>query len=761
MKALTSGALRIAGPVACLALMLYGIVSLSRPHHAYVLSFELAGETKGALEATVRLDDSLVTAPVGVAAGDRSLHVVALPTRTIRGMRLSVGQSTGAVAIRNLQVARVQGNAYNTYRKIDLTAGLTSEGLRVSHSSAEALTFETLPAASNPFLQLDLAPLPLLRDNQIAWAQRALIALIAAAMLIWLYGRLQLPASLSRIAGGLQGRAATAASATLWFAGTFAVYFVYAGRIESFGWNSIEFIIANHLEDFGRYALGANYPAAIWRPVGPSFMVLAINVFARDPLLTYQLLAGLALASLVTSTYLLNRRLFGQLLAHAGAALAFVTPLVSLSLINHAHAISHLGFLLVASPTLLASVVCILSARDGRPIASWLWMASAGWAVCYLCRPESVLMVAGFFLLIAVMAVRRRQIAPLILPLGMFIAVFAAFNVWASTNAARDDIWSRKMIYLFYASQGWTEVFEPNDRTDTQAADHESAGYARATQLYGTPADNAESVLPAIARNPKAFAARIGSNLKQSANLLVKGRALPTLLLLLIATLPFSVWLLPPPFRLVAAFAAIVASTIGIFLIFHIDERYLTIAVPAALLLGSLSAYALNRLPMPPRFGRNAFAIVLLAVALGHVGLHFVALTPAFQRPRMDLSAFRSIGEGFRNAIRGMPESREQIVAHLEVPLPPAAKSNAILLLFPYFARTALALPQADPVYPRDRLFSVPQCPATHALLPEAAGVKDNAKLGTYVVPQAGNLAVVRLAEPASSNRFCARTVDR
>ena len=93
----------------------------------------------------------------------------------------------------------------NTYRKIDLNAGLTTEGLRVSHSSAEALTFETLPAASNPFLQLDLTPLPLLRDTQIAWAQRALIALIAAAMLIWLYGRLQLPTSLSRIADGPSG----------------------------------------------------------------------------------------------------------------------------------------------------------------------------------------------------------------------------------------------------------------------------------------------------------------------------------------------------------------------------------------------------------------------------------------------------------------------------------------------------------------------------------------------------------------------------
>jgi len=243
--------------------------------------------------------------------------------------------------------------------------------------------------------------------------------------------------------------------------------------------------------------------------------------------------------------------------------------------------------------------------------------------------------------------------------------------------------------------------------------------------------------------------------LRQLIDLMVKGRALPVALLLLIVALPFSVWLLPPPFRLVAAFAAAVASTIGIFLIFHIDDRYLTIAVPAALLLVSLSACGLNRLPMPPRFGGNALAIVLLAVALGHVALHVVALTPAFQRPRMDLSALRSIGEGFRNVIRGLPESREQIVAHLNVPLPPAAKSNAILLLFPYFARTALSLPEADPVYPRDRLFSVPQCPATHALLPEAAGAKDDAKLGTYLVPQVGELAVVRLGRAASVNRSC------
>ena len=434
---------------------------------------------------------------------------------------------------------------------------------------------------------------------------------------------------------------------------------------------------------------------------------------------------GLRSQSLVTSTYLLNRRLFGQLVAHAGAALAAATPLVSLSLINHAHAISHLGVLLVASPTLLASVVCILSARDGKPSASWLWMASAGWALCYLCRPESMLMAACFFLVIGILAIRRRHIAQLVLPAAAFIAVFAAFNVWASANAARDDIWSRKIIYLFYASQGWTDVFEPIDRAGTQAADHESAGYARAIQLYGTPADNAESVLKAIARNPKAFAARIGSNLKQSVDLLVKGRALPIVLLLLIVALPFSVWLLPPPFRLVAAFAAVVASTIGIFLIFHIDDRYLTIAVPAALLLGSLSAYGLNRLPMPRSLRATC---VREHPARRRAGARRASSRCAVVRASASADGSLRVPPDRR----GVPHrcsraSRRQAADHCAArgALPPALRFNAISLLFPYFAHTSLFLPGQDSIYPRDRLFSVPRCPPTHAVLPVGAAVND------------------------------------
>ena len=759
MRALRRGILRIAGPLACLALLLYAIVTLSRPQYAYVLSFSYSGETQAALQAGIRLDDGLTIAPALAFAEDKSIHVVALPTRTVRGLRLFVGEGS-AGTIRDLQIARMQGDpslgafsdVRNLYRKIDFNAGLTTEGLRVDRSDASALTFESLPGASNPFLRFDLAPLPLLRDMQVAWGQRALIALIVAAILVWIYGRFRLRLS-PHIADRLHSRSATAVSAALWFGAAFAVYFVYAGRIESFGWNAIEFIIANHLQDFGRYALGANYPAAIWRPVGPTFIILAIDALVRDPLLTYQLLAGLALASFVSSAFLINRVLFGPLLAHAGAALAFATPLTSVALINHAHSISHLAFLLVASPTLLASVSCILAVRDSKPAARWLWIPSIGWVLCYLCRPESMLMAACFFVLIAVMAMRRRQIAPLILPLILFIAIFAAFNVWASANAARDDIWSRKAIYLFYASQGWTEVFEPG----AQAADPESAGYARAIELYGTPAENSENILYAIAKNPSAFAARIASNLRQVFDLVVKERALPGALLLLIIALPFSVWLLPPPIRLVAAFAGGVASTIGIFLIFHIDDRYLTIAVLAAVLLGSLSAYGLNKLPMPARFGRNAFASALLVVALGQFALHIAALSPALQRARMDLSAFRLVGEGFRSVLRGLRDDKQQIVAQADVPLPPAFKLNAMSLLFPYFARTSLFLPQVDTIYPRDRLFSIPYCRPTHTVVPTTAAANDASRLGAFSVPEVGEFAVVRLrSDGAPTSRFCA-----
>src|SRR3954453_21382059 len=109
MRALRRGILRIAGPLACLALLLYAIVTLSRPQYGYVLSFSYSGETQRVLQAGIRLDDGLTIAPALAFAEDKSIHVVALPTPTLLGIRLSVGPAA-AGTIRNLQIARGRGD---------------------------------------------------------------------------------------------------------------------------------------------------------------------------------------------------------------------------------------------------------------------------------------------------------------------------------------------------------------------------------------------------------------------------------------------------------------------------------------------------------------------------------------------------------------------------------------------------------------------------------------------------------------------------
>lgn len=738
--------LRIVGPLACLALLLYGAVSVSKPRHAYVLSFLAAGQAEGALQAAIALDDGTLVAPVIALSGEE--RIVALPTRTIRGIRL-IPHRSGTV--RDAQVVRVGGeirdltaeklrSAGTVYRKIDLDAAQAAQGLRLPE------------------------PLHLLRDMQLAWMWRFIVILITGASMLWLLGRTQTPSAAranARLLRFLQSRGATVLGCGLWCVAAFAVYFVYAGRLSSFGWNITEFIIANQLQDAGRYALGATYPTAIWRPVGPTFIVLAIDALARDPVLTFQLLSASAMASFTASIYLLNRALFGHWLAHAGAALAFATPAVSIALINHSHAISHLAFLLVASPTLAASVMAILRIRAGEAAAQrWIWATSLGWAACYLCRPESMFMAACFFVAIVLLAARRKQTLRVLAPLASFIAVFVAFNVWAGASAARDDLLSRKMIYQFYASQGWTDLFDAKARAAMLDDDFERHGYVRAIALYGAPAENSESLTAAIVRNPKAFAARIANNLRQLVDLTAKGKFLSFELLLVLLMLPLGFLFLKQPLRLLVFFAAGVFSVIGIFMIFHIDDRYLTIAVPAAVLLGSLGVCGLNRLPMPARFGRNAFAGAVLVVVLLHLPAHFAALSHSFERERLDLTPFRLLGEVFREVVGTSSAQTARMTVHLDVPLPPALKFSAVPLLFPYFARTSLLWVEPSEPYPRDRLFSLPQCPPTHAIAPDpAAGSRPAA--GTVYVSQVGSLVIRRLTPtvPAAGTfavKFCA-----
>ena len=733
--------LRIVGPIACLALLLYGAVSFTKPQHSYFLTFSSAQHFDGAFQARISLDNDLFVTPVKTLRGKDSLHVVALPTRTVRGIRLIAGKNIGDV--RSPQIVRVATPIREASAE-GLSGGTIYRSLDVDAKQAT-------PDTAQSSFDLDLKqPLYLLYDTQISWMQRLVAALMIGTLILWLLGRtrlLPLAQAHPRIVQLFRGPVPTAVICGLWAASTFAVYFIYAGRIAGFGWNIVEFIIANHLQDAGRYALGATYPTAVWRPVGPTFIVLALDAVARDPLLTYQILAGLALASFTASVYLLNRFLFGQLLANAGAALAFATPVATVSLINHTHSISHLCFLLVASPTLLASVICIMRVRDDEPSSRrWLWLASAGWALCYLCRPESMLMAACFFFTVAVLLARRKRALHLLAPATLFIVIFAGFNFWASASAARDDLLSRKMIYLFYASQGWVDLFDTKKRAEMPTDDFEMHGYVRAIQLYGTPENNHESVTYAIAQNTKAFAERIGTNLRRMTDLFAKEQVLPFALCLLLLLLPFAFTFLKWPFRVLLLYGIATFSILGLFLVFHIDDRYLTIAAPAAVFLGSLSAHALSRAPMPARFGQNAFSLVVLGVALLHLPAHFTALSQASARERLDLSIPRLIGEGFRSAARARSVDTAPLIVHLDIPS--ASGSNATLL-FPYFARTSAFWPLSSESYPRDRLFSLPQCAATHAIAAVGSGY-DN-KLGTFFVPQIGELGVFQLAVPSSA----------
>src|SRR5262245_54014819 len=94
-----------------------------------------------------------------------------------------------------------------------------------------------------------------------------------------------------------------------WAVLAFAVYFYFAAYIPTLGWNAIEFVIANHLWDFGRYAIGADFPPAIWRPVLPTYLVLVVERFTHDPVLTYRILVGLSMAAFVAGVFMASEML--------------------------------------------------------------------------------------------------------------------------------------------------------------------------------------------------------------------------------------------------------------------------------------------------------------------------------------------------------------------------------------------------------------------------------------------------------------------
>ena len=625
--------------------------------------------------------------------------------------------------------------------------------MELGEATKDRLTFRTREDARNPslvFIQSD--PLTLLRDRKIRTAQRLGFILLITTLAFLLLKKTTVEAHLAtrlRHLNRFLDRHHTwlnTVACGLWAVTTFFVYFDHAGRITTLAWNALEFIIANNLTDFGRYAYAERSPTAVGRPVLPTFLVLVIDGVTRDPVLTYQIISGLALASFVTSIFWINRLFSGFLLANIGAALAFITPAVTVSLLNHFQSLSHICFLGLSSPTLLLSLIALSAVHCNEPHAiRWLCVAGAGWSLCYLCRAESVLMAGAFFFVALVLLVRQRRPFALLIPAMTFALVFIAHTAWVSAAVAQYDL-AHKIIYQFYGSQGWSDP-RPSD----PQIDVEREGYVYATQLYGAPAENFESLTTAISRNPAAFVRRVENNATRLLNLLVQDNFFSPVLILLFLTLPLAFALLGRLHRLLLTFGVMLFSVAGIFVIFHIDARYIMISVPAAVVVGSLCVLGLDRLPV--RIAPNAFSIILLVVLLLRLPAHFSVLSHAFASERLDLSLTRSLGEGFLKVTHPSREERGQIMVQLAIDLPSNLQATDLILMFSYFSRTSNLEGETNDAYPRDRIFSFPKCrPATHALVPDTVGSRqDGTKLGVFSADPLGRFAVYRLSNVGKS----------
>ena len=142
---------RLAGPLACLALLFHGALSSSKPHHSYLLNFSLSGIITGHFEAGIELDDGSIVAPVDLERESATVYRVALPTRTIRGIRLIAGNGPGAGIIRDLQITN---DAASVYRRINFDAATAENGLQITELARNDVAFQIAPDAAHPSLDL-------------------------------------------------------------------------------------------------------------------------------------------------------------------------------------------------------------------------------------------------------------------------------------------------------------------------------------------------------------------------------------------------------------------------------------------------------------------------------------------------------------------------------------------------------------------------------------------------------------------------------
>lgn len=504
---------------------------------------------------------------------------------------------------------------------------------------------------------------------------------------------------------------------------TFAVFFHYAQFIDKVGWNAIELIIAQKLTEHGAYATSLDYASAIaWRPVVPTLVVAFFRLWTEDPVRIYQLICGLSFATLVVSMFRSGRLLGNVWTGHLAALCTFVCPAATTYLVHHIHSYSHvvtLGFLglaIHASLVLLVDATGASAPRWGGYLRAGLW-----WGLAYLCRAELLLFFGVFLLLQSWQVWRARgRLTPLLGALGMFLLLFGTYNVCAGYAASRDGILIRKTIYGFYISQGWADA--PKD----VGPDIEADGYVYAIKLYGDPLENGESLVRAILRNPSAFQRRVQLNARRFYELhfdrnfvapWLTGAALALVVVLAAGAVEAKR-------RLTAVFLLGLFAAAHFVLIFHIDPRYLTIAVPpvilgAVLCFHQVAAFCGRRLPAIPAWVLAVPALgVVVFVSREQIG----TLRPAGNPGGMGTPVMKAFGDHFRANIKqprlaGNREPHVRLILGQKGGIPPED-----LFLLSYFSHTAWVTDGAEGKFPRGKFYSFKYSEDDYVYIPTEYG---------------------------------------
>lgn len=527
----------------------------------------------------------------------------------------------------------------------------------------------------------------------------------------------------------------------LWAGIAGVLFFNLAGRITTLGWNVAEFVIANNLGEYGRYAFGAFQPTALWRPVLGTLMVFLAERFSSDPMLSYCIVASATLAAFTWSMYYCGLKIGGYIVGNIAAILTITTPAIGDVLLNNGISLSHLAMLGVMGP---AAALSLSLFSDGR--AAGLRFAAAGllWGLCVLARPDTIFTAAVFFLTIGFILWRQKMLPVTLIAIVTFCAVWLPSTIWSSSEASKYHLLSGRFIYQFYASQGYS--IPPPQFT----GDLEHAGYAYAVKLYGTPEENRESVVRAIARNPAALFARVGFNatrmyfLLSNRNLL----SLPTLVLLLLAPLGFVLALARRRRSQVATFlwASASAATTAYLLVLHIDARYTLIGLPFALILASYTIAQIGEIITNGRLRRSLEIAVLAAVAVWAPGA-WSAISGTHPATGVDLRPLAELSRQFIEIARPTPDERAKMAVLFSSDFPRNTYHHEDMYTLPYFDKLNLVIGfNSASSYPVDRLFSFTNCEPTHGIVRPAVAVEMRAPvIGEINAPVVGKYAVVKL----------------